>query len=164
MFSRDQWYPNIGFTRMHFANDIERSKGDMVPSRCGSVFDGLCDNELGSVIRQEMLARSDKPKMVYWLTLNSHVPFVPKENGQLGCAGTRPGIDNRTVCQLTEYWADVMDEVASIASDPTLPPTDILIIGDHHTPLWERAAKHKFVLNKVDWFLLRHKASRGRPV
>ncbi|MBA3676942.1 MAG: sulfatase-like hydrolase/transferase [Sphingosinicella sp.] len=161
MFSRGQWYPNIGFNRMHFAADIERDRGNMVPSRCGSVFSGLCDKELGSVVKREMLTPSDKPKMVYWLTLNSHVPFVPKKNGQFACTGSQPRIDNRTVCQLGEYWADVMDEVASIASDPNLPPTDILVVGDHHTPLWERTAKDKFALNKVDWFLLRHKAQRG---
>ncbi|MDT9598023.1 sulfatase-like hydrolase/transferase [Sphingosinicella rhizophila] len=160
MFSRDHWYPQIGFARLNFKKDILRDHGRLTPSSCGSVFLGLCDNEVASVVRRELTAPSRQPKFVYWLTLNSHVPFVPKTRGGLGCSGARPRIDNRTVCQLGEYWVEVMEQVAAIASDPALPPTDILIVGDHHTPLWERAAKNKFLLGKVDWFLLRHQ----RPV
>ena len=155
MFHRGHWYPNIGFTRMNFQAEIEREHGAMVPSRCGSVFRGLCDGELARVVGRELRAPSQRPKFVYWLTLNSHIPFVPHPRGRLGCDRAAPPFGNRTVCQLGEYWREVMAEVAAIADDPALPPTDILIVGDHHTPLWERAAKNRFVLNRVDWFLLR---------
>jgi len=157
MFSRDAWYPRIGFARSHFEPDIRRDHPAMVPSHCGSVFDGLCDDELARVVRAELLAPSDRPKLVYWLTLNSHIPFVPKQGGRLDCLSDAPRIDNETVCQLSGYWADIFDRVAAIAADPALPPTDILLVGDHHTPLWERSAKSKFRLGEVDWFLLRHK-------
>lgn len=165
MFRRSLWYPNIGFTRMNFAGDIERAHGPLVPSRCGSVFRGLCDGEMARVVRAELLAPAERPKLVYWLTLNSHVPFVPHPRGRLGCGRDAPPFGNRTVCQLGEYWQEVMDEVARIAADPALPPTDILIVGDHHTPLWERSAKNRFVLGRVDWFLLRSQriARRSPP-
>lgn len=156
MFDRHTWYPAIGFNRMHFKEDIIAAGPARVPSRCGSVFEGLCDTELAGLVRQELLTPSGKPKLVYWLTLNSHVPYVPQQAGQLGCTTPRAAIANRTVCQLSEYWADVIDQVARIAADPALPPTDILVVGDHHTPLWERAAKKSFTLNKVDWYALRH--------
>lgn len=155
MFERRRWYPNIGFEEMNFEEELVAQHSDLLPSRCGSVFPGLCDNEMAEVIRRELIAPSNAPKMVYWLTLNSHIPYVPKANGSLDCTGVRPKINEKTVCELAEYWKDVMDAVAGIASDPALPPTDILIVGDHHTPLWNRRAKNKFVLNKVDWFLLR---------
>jgi hypothetical protein len=161
MFHRRHWYPNVGFTRMNFADEIVRDHGDLVPMRCGTVFRGLCDDELAQVVRGELVAPSDQPKLVYWLTLNSHIPFVPMENGPLGCGQARPPFGNRTVCQLGEYWLEVMEAVARIAADPTLPPTDILVVGDHHTPLWERSAKSRFVLGRVDWFLLRSTRARG---
>jgi sulfatase-like protein len=160
MFDRGRWFPHIGFTRLGFQAEIERDHRALVPSRCGSVFHGLCDDEVAEVVRRELIAPSARPKMVYWLTLNSHVPFVPRANGALDCNAARPPFGNRTVCQLGDYWLDVSRQVARIAADPALPPTDILIVGDHHTPLWERAAKNRFVLNRVDWFLLR--APRAR--
>lgn len=159
MFDRDRWYPRIGFTRMHFEAQLARDHGDLLTRRCGSVFEGLCDDQLGAVVARELTTRSERPKLVYWLTLNSHIPFVAERDVQLGCAGDRPRIDNATVCALTEYWADVIDQVAVIATDPDLPPTDILIVGDHHTPFWERAAKDRFVLGEVDWFLLRYRGN-----
>lgn len=160
MFNRDVWYPHIGFTRLNFEKEIRRDHEAIGRSSCGSVFLGLCDDELGSIVRKELKTPSKKPKLVYWLTLNTHVPFVPKSDGQLGCSGTKPRIDSKTVCQLSEYWIDIMNQVAAIASDPSLPATDILVVGDHHTPLWERAAKNKFLLGQVDWYLLRHQADR----
>ncbi|API58567.1 hypothetical protein BSL82_03940 [Tardibacter chloracetimidivorans] len=164
MFERQRWYPNIGFKEMNFEEELLAQHATLLPSRCGSVFPGLCDSEMAEVIRRELIAPSNTPKMVYWLTLNSHIPYVPKANGSLDCTGDRPKIDEKTVCELAEYWKEVMDAVAGIASDPALPPTDILIVGDHHTPLWNRRAKNKFVLNKVDWFLLRSTERRHKAV
>lgn len=160
MFDRGRWFPHIGFTRLNFQEEIERDHGALVPSRCGSVFHGLCDEEVAELVRRELVAPASRPKLVYWLTLNSHVPFVPRANPALACDAAAPPFGNRTVCQLGDYWLDVVQRVARIAGDPALPPTDILIVGDHHTPLWERAAKNRFVLNRVDWFLLR--APRAR--
>ncbi|HKR25294.1 MAG TPA: sulfatase-like hydrolase/transferase, partial [Allosphingosinicella sp.] len=161
MFDRGRWFPHIGFTRLNFQEEIERDHGALVPSRCGSVFHGLCDEEVAELVRRELVAPAARPKLVYWLTLNSHVPFVPRANPALACDSAAPPFGNRTVCQLGDYWLDVVQRVARIAADPALPPTDILIVGDHHTPLWERAAKNRFVLNRVDWFLLRAPRARG---
>ena len=163
MFDRGRWFPHIGFTRLHFQEEIERDHGALVPSRCGSVFRGLCDEEVAELVRRELIAPSRRPKMVYWLTLNSHVPFAPRPNGTLDCDAAAPPFGNRTVCQLGDYWLDVSRRVAEIAADPALPPTDILIVGDHHTPLWQRSAKNRFVLNRVDWFLLRATRTRSDP-
>lgn len=107
----------------------------------------------------------ERPKLVYWLTLNSHIPYVATKDGPLDCeAPGTAAIDNRTVCELTELWAAVFDKVAKIAADPSLPATDILVVGDHHTPLWERAAKKRFTPGKVDWYLLRSSQTRGEQL
>ena len=126
-----------------------------MPSRCGSVFEGLCDAEVAKAVHARLAAPEERPKLVYWLTLNSHIPFVAKTQGRLGCGTPSARIANKTTCQLTELWGDVFDAVAAIAADPALPPTDILLVGDHHTPLWERNAKDRFTLGLVDWYFLR---------
>ncbi|MDX3929715.1 MAG: sulfatase-like hydrolase/transferase [Shinella sp.] len=155
MFERDIWYPKIGFEEFHFAEDMIKEKPELVASRCGSVFLGLCDREVAEVVRSRLLNRGEQPKLVYWLTLNSHIPFVAKKEGKLACGSVKAAISNETVCELTELWGDVFESVGSIAADPRLPPTDILLVGDHHTPLWERDAKDRFSFGEVDWYFLR---------
>jgi hypothetical protein len=163
MFDRNVWYPKIGITEPLFLEDMV-SRGQLFPSRCGSVFKGLCDKDVGDEVHRRLLRNPTQPKMVYWLTLNSHIPYVPKDNSQLRCGDEHAIIQNRRVCELTEIWGDVFDTVSAIARDPDLPPTDILIVGDHTTPLWEKSAASAFTPGKVDWYFLRDRRSPGAQV
>ncbi|MEH6807795.1 MAG: sulfatase-like hydrolase/transferase [Hyphomonas oceanitis] len=156
MFQRDKWYPRIGFQKMEFMDQLEVEQPEHFVQRCGSVFNGLCDADVGKAVHARLKTEPDTPKFIYWLTLNSHIPYVDSPEDTMGCRSDTPKIRNKTVCELTNLWAIVFEEVNEIASDPDLANTDILIVGDHHTPLWERAAKDDFVLGKVDWILLRH--------
>ena len=163
MFQRDLWYPAIGFTELNFLDQLVKDHGRRLPGRCGTVFTGLCDVEVGHVVRDRLLQTDGRRKMIYWLTLNSHIPYARKADGPLKCGTARADIANKTVCELSELWLDVFSEVNRIAASPSLPPTDILVVGDHHTPLWERAAKNHFILHKVDWFLLRDQRKPAAP-
>jgi hypothetical protein len=49
---------------------------------------------------------------------------------------------------------EVFDKVAAIAADPNVRPVDILVVGDHNTPMWSRDAFRHFVNGKVDWYYL----------
>lgn len=161
LFSRPEWYPAIGFRRLNFREDIERDHPEAAERLCGSVFPGLCDREVGHLVHRD-LVDGREPKMVYWLTLNSHLPYAPIQNGPLACRSETPAIPSVMPCELTEIWMDVIEKVAEIASDPRLPPTDILVVGDHNTPMWSREAARHFVEGKVDWYLLRDtRATRG---
>ncbi|WP_457581190.1 sulfatase-like hydrolase/transferase [Ensifer canadensis] len=154
MFERDKWYPRIGFLESHFLEGLA-ADSNRFRQRCGSVFTGLCDNDIASAIRDRLTTNPAERKLLYWLTLNSHIPYVPKLEGNFKCGSDAAEIANTKVCELTELWADVFDNVATIATDPDLPPTDIFIVGDHPTPLWERAAAKHFTPHKVQWHLLR---------
>ena len=164
MFARDIWYPKIGFTELNFFEDMVSRNSRDVPSRCGSVFEGLCDAEVGDLVGARLKAEAERPKLVYWLTLNSHIPYVAAPHGSLECQAPGAAIGNSTVCELTELWGEIFDKVAEIAGDPLLPATDILVVGDHHTPLWERSAKKRFTLGKVDWYLLRSTETRPEQI
>ncbi|WDZ75861.1 sulfatase-like hydrolase/transferase [Ensifer adhaerens] len=154
MFERETWYPRIGFQESHFIEGLATA-GDRFARRCGSVFAGLCDKDVADAIRDRLLKQPTERKFLYWLTLNTHIPYVRKQDGDLKCGSEAAAIANAQVCELTELWADVFDSVATIAKDPTLPPTDIFIVGDHPTPLWSRAAAGHFTPHKIQWYLLR---------
>ena len=156
MFHRDKWYPDIGFRKMEFLDQLQIEQPESFVERCGSVFNGLCDADVGKAVHAALKAEPDTPKFVYWLTLNSHIPYVKTNEDAMACRSAAPKIRNKTVCELSNLWSVVFEQVNRIAADPELAATDILIVGDHHTPLWERAAKDDFVLGKVDWILLRH--------
>ena len=59
---------------------------------------------------------------------------------------------------MTEMWMDVMDSVVALATDPGLPPFEILVVGDHAPPLWSRQGRGLFVPGAVSWFRLSPKA------
>ena len=163
MFKRDRWYPEIGFAELNFAEDLLDKNASRLKERCGSVFVGLCDTQLAPIVGERLTQDPGKAKLVYWLTLNTHIPYVAKSPSGLGCGSGQAAIENRTVCELTDLWLDVFGSINQIAARKDLPPTDILVVGDHHTPLWERDAKSHFVLGKVDWYLLRDQRKNLLP-
>lgn len=156
MFWRDVWWPRIGFESLHFEEDILKSNAPNTNERCGTVFEGLCDLTVADLLHKNLISGKAGQRFDYWLTLNTHIPYVAKNNGNLTCHTSAARIDNKMVCELSELWLEIFDKVNEIASDPNLPATDILVVGDHHTPMWERDAKGHFTLNKVDWYLLRN--------
>lgn len=154
MFSRRAWYPRIGIREMNFLEDIQRDRPQAIRAHCGTVFLGLCDADIGDIVKQDMVEAGSRRGLYYWLTLNSHLPYQPMPENRFGCETDRALIKSAIPCQLTEIWAGVFDKVAEIAGDPDVPPLDILIVGDHNTPMWSRDAYGHFVPNKVDWYFL----------
>lgn len=162
MFSRGDWHPHIGFQKLEFENELLAAYPDAFPHRCGSLFKGLCDTEIAAAVKGELTKADGKKRFVYWLTLNTHVPFVAKENSAMKCGTPESEIANKTVCQLTELWSDLFEQISVIAADPNLPPTDILIVGDHNTPLFARAARDNFTHGKVAWYYLKDRRGKAQ--
>ena len=164
-FDRDTWYPKIGIERLLFAEQLVSGPLKGNSERCGLTFKGLCDRDVGETVRNLLTSSQDKPRFIYWLTLNTHMPFNPDEATQrFGCADKGGAFNDKTVCYLSQMWADIVTKVVTIATDPALPPTDILIVGDHHTPLFTRTARSLFAPGEVAWFALKSKASRNSAV
>lgn len=154
MFSRRAWYPHIGIGKTYFQEDIERERPEAIRRRCGSVFPGLCDSDLGEMVKADIKAAGQRRGLYYWLTLNSHLPYDPVPENRFGCGTDEALIGSVIPCELTEIWAGVFDSVAAIMRDPATPPLDILVVGDHNTPMWSRDAYRHFVPDKVDWYFL----------
>ena len=77
MFERQAWYPKVGFNKEIFGDQlVKRTK-----RVCGSAFKGACDADLAPVIEDpsRKASISGKPRFIYWLTLNTHIPVPPGE-------------------------------------------------------------------------------------
>jgi hypothetical protein len=154
-FDRPSWYPLIGIQQMSWGQDLMRQ--GVAP--CPTVFAGACDRDVPALIGRRIKA-ADKPQFVYWLTLNSHLPV--EESKQLGTANCRqlgPVLDDDLpmVCRLFAIWGDTSAALAKMLADPDLPPTDVLIVGDHMPPFTLQRARVQFAPDQVPWFYLRHK-------
>ena len=147
-FQRDAWYPKLGFEKRIFGEDLVGT----TYRQCGGPFRGPCDVDLVPLISHE-LQSTRKPTFFYWMTLSTHVPIAPREGTpQLGCEKGGGAMRQLDVCYMSEMWADVLSSLARMTAD--IPPTDILIVGDHAPPLWSKAGRQLFTPGKVTWVRL----------
>lgn len=154
-YQRNEWFPNIGFEHLFFAEDLYQPND----RQCGPVFRGLCDSDLASRVKELLETPADSPKFVYWLTLNTHLPVNRDEAPNvLNCEKDGGQFGDRSVCDLTEMFVDVIDQVTQIATDENMPKLDILIVGDHAPPYWKRNRRSKFVTGEVTWISLRDRS------
>jgi hypothetical protein len=161
-FKRKEWYPHIGFQQLVFREELV-GKG---AGTCGGVFPGACDRDVPTMIG-ERLKRAEGKQFVYWLTLNSHIPVPASEQLQTkNCAKFDPALarDHAMICRLFSLWGDTNDGLARMLTDPDLPPTDVLIVGDHAPPFFDRSQRTQFDPARVPWVLLKHRKSRSAQV
>ena len=155
MFQRNRWYPLIGFDGASFRDDLY-ARG---LSRCDGVFAGACDRQVPALIA-ERLKTATKPQMIYFLTLNTHLPIMRDRSIEtLDCAlgEGRWAQENPQLCRLFLMHHYLAEAIDALAMDPELPPTDILIVGDHFPPFFDRVDRSRFVAGVVPWVLLRHR-------
>lgn len=153
-FGRDSWYPKLGFEKRIFSQDLAPT----LKRQCGGPFRGACDVDLVPLITQELHAAS-KPTFFYWMTLSTHVPIAPQEGTpRLGCEHGGRSIGHAEVCYMTEMWMDLFESLAKMTAD--IPPTEILIVGDHAPPLWSKAGRQLFTPGQATWIRLTPRAPR----
>ena len=151
-FDRDAWYPKLGFEQLTFGENLR----ELPKRRCGGPFKGPCDADLLPILGRQ-LHEATKPIFAYWLTLSTHVPIAPQEGTpRLGCENGG-AIGHVEVCYMTEMWLDVLTGLARLAAK--IPPTEILIVGDHAPPLWSKAGRNLFVPGQVPWVRLSPRSS-----
>ena len=149
-FDRETWYPTVGFDKDVFGVALAKQTRRL----CGGAFRGACDADLPPVIAQEA-AFSSKPKFIYWLTLNTHIPIAPGEAlTRYHCSRDPDRFNHLQVCRMAELWHDLFGAVARLALDPSIGPADILVVGDHAPPLWSKQGRAQFVPGRVPWYRL----------
>lgn len=159
-FDRTSWYPKLGFDRIEFESDL---LSDGVRP-CGGIFPGACDRDVPGLLSAR-LKRASKPQFIYWLTLNTHLPVIadPKlgtDSCELGDPDWR--LDKPQLCRMFLLFHQLANAIDRMAMDPDLPPTDILIVGDHLPPFANRDYRSRFMPADVPWILLRSKKRMDR--
>jgi hypothetical protein len=150
VFERKEWYPKVGFDKELFGEDLlTRTK-----RRCGGAFRSVCDADLAPLIAKEA-AYTNKPRFIYWLTLNTHIPVEPGDaRTNFACQSGKTAFARPSVCRMGELWHDLFTAIAQLALDPAVGPAEILIVGDHAPPLWSKRGRAMFAPGQVAWYRL----------
>ncbi|MBP6581479.1 MAG: sulfatase-like hydrolase/transferase, partial [Sphingorhabdus sp.] len=154
-FERDQWYPNIGFQKTEFGPLlIERGARN-----CGGVFAGACDRDVPQQMA-DMLKKATKPTFLYFLTVNTHLPVPPGMNlNNEDCERLSPKLEKAfpQICRQFVMWHDFNNAMVQEIVAKDFPAADILIVGDHMPPYFDRYHRSQFDPAHVPWLYLRHK-------
>lgn len=161
-FQRGEWYPNVGFAKSEFNKDLMAAGA----RQCGGVFPGACDRDIPQQIAAKLKA-AKKPTFLYWLTLNSHLPVPPGLNLDVDrCERISPVLarDFPQICRQFNIWHDIDVAVVKEITATDFPETDILIVGDHMPPYFDRHHRTQFDPEHVPYLYLRHKDKRDNRV
>lgn len=154
-FKREDWYPNIGFQRREFGKDMQKAGAE----KCGGVFPGACDRQIPKQIAAKLKA-ADKPTFLYWLTLNSHLPVPAGLNLNAdNCERVSPLLKAEfpQICRQFAIYTDIQTALASEITAGDFPDADILLVGDHMPPYFDRHHRTQFDPAHVPWLYLRRK-------
>jgi hypothetical protein len=156
-FKRDIWYPNVGFETRSFADDLK----DKGARNCGGVFPGACDRDVVKILGDKLRAAKE-PTFLYWLTLNSHLPVPPGLNLNVDkCEriSAKLAAEYPQICRQFAIWNDIDVEMVKEITAKDFPEADILIVGDHMPPYFDKHQRTQFDPETVPWLYLRHKDS-----
>ena len=151
-FDRYAWYPRLGFQGIFFAEELTKLTE---VGFCGGTFRGVRDVDVGRIVEREILqAPKGERRFVYWMTLSSHLPV--DASCAVDTAPSCPAIVGRfeDVCTLIRIQGLVARSVADIATNPALPPTRFIVVGDHAPPFFSRIKRSLFAENEVPFIEL----------
>ena len=154
-FKREDWYPNIGFEKREFGADMMKAGAE----KCGGVFPGACDRQIPKQIAAKLKA-AEKPTFLYWLTLNSHLPVPAGLNLNAdNCERVSPLLKAEfpQICRQFAIYHDIQIALASEITAADFPDADILLVGDHMPPYFDRHHRTQFDPGHVPWLYLRRK-------
>ena len=157
-FERFDWYPKIGFRHLNFMENRIGLTEEGALERCGLAFQGYCDADVARSVETYLLNDRAERKFAYWLTLNSHKPVQPGEVPERLACDDGGVLGDVELCRMSEQWLNVSHLVREIALNEDLAETEILLVGDHHPPLFTRRARKLFEPGKVAWLHLKPRA------
>lgn len=161
-FKRETWYPNIGFAKREFGKDMMKAGAE----KCGGVFPGACDRQIPKQIAAKLKA-AEKPTFLYWLTLNSHLPVPTGLNLNVDkCERISASLNAEfpQICRQFAIYHDIQIALASEITAADFPDSDILLVGDHMPPYFDRHHRTQFDPGHVPWLYLRRKDDADKRV
>ncbi len=152
-FNREAWYPAVGFEHTSFRSDLVRDGASI----CDGVFDGICDRDMPRRIAQILGQQPERRKLVYWLTLNGHLPVDDNASMALGeCNLGSPEwrADYPMLCRSYMVQQQIADALRGEIGKPGFANTDIVIVGDHIPPFFQNSLRSRFKTGKVPYIYL----------
>jgi hypothetical protein len=146
MFLRNEWWPQVGLSRVYFLEDLPPSIG-----YCGGAFRGACDGEM---LQQALIHLSASNSFVYLLTLNAHLPIgeVPVPPDLRSLCG-QIAVDD-VVCRLTALHGEFFRELRAQLLELRFNPL-VVVVGDHAPPFWRSQDRFQYSDVSVPLVLLR---------
>jgi len=156
-FKRATWYPNIGFQSQEFWKDLEKRGAEW----CGGVFAGACDRQVPALLA-ENLKKAKQPTFLYWLTLNAHLPVPTGSNLNAdNCQRVSPELAKTfpMICRQFAIFDDIDKALVREITASDFPEADILLVGDHMPPFYDRHNRSQFDPERVPWLYLKYKGA-----
>jgi phosphoglycerol transferase MdoB-like AlkP superfamily enzyme len=161
MFERKAWYPKIGFDRIWFRADLDR----MGLPECDGAFPGTCDAAIAGWIGSSLLSvDTRKPRFIYWVTLNSHLPVPAHPNLTVDgvCSTLLPLRDSVPMCSWFRLVRNVHHSVQQLVLIPSARPTVFVVVGDHAPPFADPKLRRIFSATDVPYVLLTPRTAAAR--
>ncbi|MGB7373110.1 sulfatase-like hydrolase/transferase [Pontixanthobacter sp.] len=162
-FNRDEWYVKLGFDQQVFREGLFDKGADA----CKGLFNGVCDADVPSIIGDYLRHSKSERNLVYWLTLNAHLPIAVDEKvGTDKCTlGPQQWRDDFPVlCRSYTVHKVLADSIFQEIMASDFPESDILIVGDHMPPFFPRAMRTRFDPGRVPWIYLKNRQAQERSV
>ena len=124
---------------------------------CEGAFPGTCDAAIAGWIGSSLLSEdTGKPKFIYWITLNSHLPVPPHPDlAEDGVCFTQPSLrDSVPLCSWFPLVRNVNQAVQELALRPSARPTVFVVVGDHAPPFADPELRQIFSATDVPFVLL----------
>ena len=149
IFNRRDWVSRLGFEEEFFHPQLR----DFGLPDCGGPFRGTCDASVAKWIGDQLSADPGHRHLIYWLTLNSHLPIVrdPGASAELHCGDASAVVGDEASCDLIALVMRAERSVAELALRPNLPKTEFVIVGDHAPPFIFKQRRELFSQQEVPY-------------
>ena len=152
MFDRLIWYRTLGFQELWFQEELKKQG---LPN-CASAFLGTCDADVASWIGRRLEEDTSRPKLIHWMTLNSHLPVpVPSYLRNAAPCTADIGLQPHTaLCSWYQLVENVHRSVAQLATGTLGRPTIFVVVGDHAPPFADPDLRNRFSQSDVPYVVL----------
>jgi len=152
MFHRNVWYPQLGFDQSVFKPDLE----ELGLPDCPGAFPGTCDTSIAEWIGRRLQTPASKPRFIYWVTLNSHLPEPSHPNlPDDGLCATEVQLQSSSaLCSWFRLVRAEHQAVEKMALLQTARPTLFILVGDHAPPFSNPALRAQFSSTEVPFVML----------
>ena len=110
----------------------------------------------------ENLKKATEPTFLYWLTLNAHLPVPNGQNLNVeNCEQVSPKLasDFPMICRQFAIFDDIDKALVQEITARDFPEADILLVGDHMPPFFDRHHRSQFDPERVPWLYLKAKGN-----